>query len=273
MADAVMTTNVPTAAAVVQASSVIEDELDWGWASPPLRSAGEVEVRGADAAYSLIAHRDAQPRRDLHCFDGRSVFMRGSTVVLAALLLALTCTFATMPSSANGYVTAVKVFSPFEGPRLAKNLTVASTVSGSCWTGSIAMSGRSDAWRCMVGNDISDPCYVGQLSNAHVAVCAGPFSSRAIVIKLTAPLSSSDANQPTGTRDDPSALELGDGARCEMITGATNAIGGMRLNYGCSGDEESVYGDPDRTTSPWRVHVLSTGGSKMRLVNVRVAWF
>lgn len=178
-----------------------------------------------------------------------------------------------MPGGSSGYVTAVRVYSPFEGTQLKKNLIVESTVSGSCWTGSIAMSGRSDAWRCMAGNDISDPCYVGQLSNGHVAVCGGPFSSRVTIIKLTAPLSSSDANQPTGTRGDPSALELGDGSQCEMITGATNAINDMRLNYGCAGDRESVYGDPDRSTSPWRVHVVTTGSSTMRLVNVRVAWF
>ncbi len=198
--------------------------------------------------------------------------MRGSTVIPTALLLALACTFVAMPSSASGYVTAIKIFSPFDGTRLAKNLIVGSTVSGSCWTGSIA-SGQSDAWRCMVGNNISDPCYAGKLSNDHVAICGGPFSSRVMVIKLTAPLSSTDANPPSGTRGDPSALELGDGARCEMITGATNAINGMRLNYGCSGDKESVYGDPDRSSSLWKVHVLSTGGSKMKLVNVRVAWF
>jgi hypothetical protein len=199
--------------------------------------------------------------------------MRGSTVIPTALLLALACTFVAMPSSASGYVTAIKVYSPFEGTQLAKNLIVDSTVSGSCWTGSIAQSGRSDAWRCMMGDTISDPCYAGYLAKEHVAVCGVPFSSRVVVIKLTAPLSPSDANQPTGTRGDPSEVELGDGARCEMITGATNAINGMRLNYGCYGDKESVYGDPDRSSSLWKVHVLSTGGSTMRFVNVRVAWY
>jgi hypothetical protein len=194
------------------------------------------------------------------------------SIVALALVVAFAC-FMLAPSSASGYVTAVKVYSPFDGKQLAKNLVVDSKVSGSCWTGSIAMSGRSDAWRCMVGNDISDPCYAGYLSTDHVAVCGGPFSLRVVVIKLTAPLSASDANQPTGTRGDPSALELGDGSRCEMITGATNAVDGMRLNYGCYGNKESVYGDPDRSSTPWKVHVLSTGGSKMRLVNVRLAWF
>jgi len=178
-----------------------------------------------------------------------------------------------MPSSASGYVTSIKVYSPFEGTQLAKNLIVTSKVSGNCWTGSLAQSGRSDAWRCMMGDNISDPCYAGYLSNEHVAVCSVPFSSHVVVIKLTAPLSSSDANQSTGTRGDPSELELGDGARCEMLTGTTDAIKGMRLNYGCYGDKESVYGDPDRSASLWKVHVLSTGRTKMRLVNVRVAWF
>jgi hypothetical protein len=197
--------------------------------------------------------------------------VRSPAIFRFVLFLALAFSVST-PGSASGYVTAVKVFSPFDGTRLAKNLTVGSTVSGSCWTGSIA-SAQSDAWRCMVGNDISDPCYAGYLSNDHVAVCAGPFSARVMVIKLTAPLSSSDANPPAGTRGDPSALELGDGARCEMLTGGTGGINGMRLNYGCYGNTESVYGDPIRSTPLWKVHVLSTGGTKMRLVNVRVAWY
>jgi len=196
--------------------------------------------------------------------------MRSS--IAMALLLAFACSM-TVPSRASDGVTVVSVYSPFNGKQLAKNLIVDATVRGSCWTGSIAMSGRSDAWRCMVGNDISDPCYAGYLSDDHVAVCGGPFSSHVEVIKLSAPLSSSDANQSTSTRGDPSALQLGDGARCEMITGATNAVNGMRLNYGCVGDKESVYGDPDRSTSLWKVHVMSTGGSKMRLVTVRIAWF
>ena len=198
--------------------------------------------------------------------------MRGQNRFRLVVLLACVCAFA-LPARANAYVTAVKVYSPFDGTHLAKNLIVDSTVSGSCWTGSLAISGRSDAWRCMVVNDIHDPCYAGYLSGEHVAVCSSPFSSHVIVIRLSAPLSPADANRLTGERGDPSAIELGDGARCEMITGLMNPVDGMRENYGCSGNTESAYGDPNRSSALWTIHVMSTGGSKMRIVNVRVAWY
>jgi hypothetical protein len=197
--------------------------------------------------------------------------MRGQSRFRLVLFFACVCAFA-LPARANAYVTAVKVYSPFDGNHLAKNLTVDSTVSGTCWTGSIA-SGQSDAWRCMVVNDIYDPCYTGYLSGDHVAVCSSPFSAHVTVIKLSAPLSSADANPSSGTKGDPSAIELGDGARCAMITGESNAINGMRLNYGCLGNAESAYGDPDRSSTLWKIHVMSTNGSKMRVVNVRVAWY
>src|SRR5581483_8862131 len=41
--------------------------------------------------------------------------------------------------------------------------------SGSCWTSSIAAPYRKDAWRCAVGNGISDPCF--QVQNSSDLIC------------------------------------------------------------------------------------------------------
>ncbi len=163
-------------------------------------------------------------------------------------------------------------YTPFSGNHIAKNLIVDSEVSGSCWEGSMASGGRADAWRCMTGNDIHDPCYTST-SKGREVVCGDPLSQHVTVIKLTSPLPTSLANQGSGTRDLPSALELGDGTRCGMITGASDVVDGMRLNYACIGDMDSVYGDPDRSASPWAVHVRSKGSAALHRVNVRIAWF
>src|ERR1700683_5134218 len=51
------------------------------------------------------------------------------------------------------------------------------TKEGSCWTESIAAP-RPGAWRCSVGNSISDPCFTGA-GNLEELVCAADPGLRA----------------------------------------------------------------------------------------------
>lgn len=67
----------------------------------------------------------------------------------------------------------------------AKSLHIVTRESGYCWTSSIA-SQRSDAYRCMVGNGIHDPCFT--LSQRSVACPADPAANTALEITLTKPL-------------------------------------------------------------------------------------
>ena len=142
--------------------------------------------------------------------------------------------------------TRVVLFAPFSPMGLRGNLKVTGTVHGSCWVESLASS-RPDAWRCMVGNSIHDPCFSNE-DRSRVACSEDPFSNNVLLIVL---------NKALPRRDDspepaPWALRLSNGARCVLATGATDVIAGMRLNYACS-TGGWVLGDPHRSSQPWRV--------------------
>jgi hypothetical protein len=59
--------------------------------------------------------------------------------------------------------------------------------SGECWTESIAVS-RSGAWRCMVGNEIYDPCFSSAgLIDAVICDANPAKGSAGFILKLTKP--------------------------------------------------------------------------------------
>jgi hypothetical protein len=166
--------------------------------------------------------------------------------------------------------TQVRVVVPFGPGGLVPRLTVTTRASGSCWTASLASGSRPDAWRCMSGNSIHDPCFVGF---DQVAACfSSPWSSDVVLLSLSGPLPG-DAKRPPNILDGPPwALELASGERCTMLTGATWGVAGMRVNYGCP-DDVSVVGDVDRSAPTWRAFVLRAGSPVMSLVEIPAAYY
>ncbi|HEY6356934.1 MAG TPA: hypothetical protein VIX35_01740 [Vicinamibacterales bacterium] len=92
------------------------------------------------------------------------------------------------------------------------HMTVVKTVSGSCWEGSIAAN-RSDAFRCMTGNEISDPCFVRSATS--VACPDIPTADSGLLIKLTTPL---PQNHVSGA-ETPWAMSVASNIRCRVGTG------------------------------------------------------
>src|SRR5271166_4856225 len=92
------------------------------------------------------------------------------------------------------------------------HMKVASTASGSCWTGSIAAN-RPDAYRCMTGNEISDPCFVRDAKS--VACPDIPTADSGLIIKLTKPLPD---NRVSGAAT-PWAMSLAGHVGCRVGTG------------------------------------------------------
>lgn len=193
--------------------------------------------------------------------------------MLAVAAAAVLAVGASAPAPPAIGATQVTLYVPFTPNGLSIGLAVTRRVSGSCFAGSAASSGRSDAWRCSAGNAILDPCYQGVESGKTVLACPDtPWSANVVLLTLTKDLPQKDANKDTAPKGLPWALELANGRRCELLTGATFGVAGMRANYGCD-DNAYVVGDPDRSLPVWRVFFLGPRGFAVTQIGVRVAWF
>ena len=169
--------------------------------------------------------------------------------------------------------TEVKLITPFQQGSLGIGFAVTSRGSGECFTSSVAVPARPDAWRCTIGNAIHDPCFQNVLGDPHQLACpAAPWDANVTLLTLTSPL-------PTETRKDfelkntlPWALELTNGRRCTLFTGATAPIAGMRINYGCPGGF-IVVGEIDRSQPVWRAFSQGEKSISLDLTDIAVAWY
>jgi len=145
------------------------------------------------------------------------------------------------------------------------------TENGSCFTNSIAAPYRSDAWRCTVGNAISDPCF--QIPGSKDLLCGvnpaeGPYATSTFVLHLTKalPVASVPAATPTNWAW---AVQLADGTYCTPFTGtrpftASGTVG----YYACSSpnpNESMIFGDLNASSSAWLAEVGSLATSTSSL--------
>jgi hypothetical protein len=177
-------------------------------------------------------------------------------------------------STAKVVRTQPTVFEPFTSAGIPAS-PPQKTITGSCWTGSLA-SARADAWRCMSGNEIIDPCFSSTQARA-IVLCStsGPWDRGLLEIKLTKQLPARYANKgKPSTVGLPWALETTTGRKCELATGATDVIIGMRLNYFCEGTKRGLWGPPARDSQPWHIYAaLPSARTLSKQVNIRYAWF
>jgi hypothetical protein len=170
--------------------------------------------------------------------------------------------------------TQIKLLTPFGPAGLSIGMAVTEKVSGSCFTGSIASPTRPDAWRCSSGNGILDPCYQRILGDEKQLACpvGGPLPANVVMLTLSQPLPSEPRKEVSRESTLPWALELANGQRCTMFTGATAPVAGMRINYGCPGGFQAV-GDIDRSQPVWRVLFQGEKSIALEQVDIAVAWF
>jgi hypothetical protein len=205
----------------------------------------------------------------------------GAIVLLSVLLLTRTVPANAEPGAQTTPTTAptstvVKLYAPFTdmGGTLSIGLAVTDNLAGSCFASSVADPFRADAFRCMAGNRILDPCFIPNPTATVLACVAEPLWS-ANVIQLTITGKLPAANKPVAMNSAlPWALELANGQKCEPLTGATGEIAGLRINYGCDGGQGlSVLGEPDRTYPLWTVFFKGTKSFFADSVAVNVAWY
>ncbi len=106
-------------------------------------------------------------------------------------------------------------------------------VRGECWTSSNVVT-RPNAWRCMVGNQIYDPCFSFNQTAPWVACDVNPLTDGTgvgIRVVLTSPL-------PDPYEDDTLYawyVEMADGAKCYAQGRDAFEIEGEWVNYACAG--------------------------------------
>ena len=131
---------------------------------------------------------------------------------------------------------------------------------GTCRTNSIAAPYRADAWRCMVGNSISDPCF--EISNSKNLFCnidpTNSASTSSFVLQLDKLLPKSEV--PTSTPSNWAwAILLNDGTYCTPFTGTRPfSSTGEAAYYSCSSknpSEELIFGDLNNSSTVWTASI------------------
>ncbi len=189
----------------------------------------------------------------------RCLAVAAATLLITGPLLGISRS----PAAAAGPApkTKVIIFLPYVDGHIKPGMIVAHRASGDCWSTSLATV-RRDAWRCMSGNTIYDPCFSPK-SGAKMVVCpTDVFNHKLIVLTLAKPLPKLDSVDPTAKQLRPPDLEpwflrLSDGTNCWFVVGATFSIGEHRANYECG--ERWIIGYPIEKKPQWWVAKLVKG--------------
>ena len=177
--------------------------------------------------------------------------MRLGVVALAAFVLAASVSAATQ-------TTHVRFYRAYSNGKVAPGLKIVRTLKGECFAGSIA-DPRRDAWRCIIGNAVNDPCF-SDPAVASWVVCPAdetPFGTKVLRLSLAKALPKSLGNHGLAGQGKPWAIKLPGGRVCTFLTGATFAFHGKRVNYGCDRGT-FLAGSPDRSRPTWTI-TLGTG--------------
>ena len=166
--------------------------------------------------------------------------------------------------------TVVRFYTPFGTDIARPSVPVGRIVVGDCFWGSVANSGRADAWRCESRDRIYDPCFAPDLPNGYVLCPSNPWGGPAVRMEYSGRLPRRHGNRDSNMAP-PWFLELETGERCSFATGATVAIAGERANYQCPGGAWLV-GEIKRGRS-WVALVARPNSSELERAFVTTAWY
>jgi len=199
--------------------------------------------------------------------------VRKHRFAVAASLAMFVAVLAAGPALASAKRTRAVVYEAFASSGKPAH-RVQRTLRGSCYVGAQSVN-RDDAWRCTSGNELFDPCFSSAQAKGVVLCPSTPLSGSVTEIKLTKglPTAMADKGKPS-TSGVPWALETTTGLKCVIDTGATNAIGRTRANYGCTKGTDWLWGDPARKTEPWTISIAPLNARRLKQrVGIAEAWF
>jgi hypothetical protein len=160
-------------------------------------------------------------------------------------------------------VIHVKPFLP--SGQLAPGYMMVAHARGYCWTNSIA-SGRHDAFRCLTGNAIHDPCFRNPKGSRVACVDTDP--AKLFVIHLTRKLPA----PASGGGPSFWLVRLENGAMCQLDTGATFTVDGKRANFSCT-DKLWLFGRINTSRQPWRIRKGRGLHAHLTWAVINTLWF
>lgn len=176
------------------------------------------------------------------------------------------------PAPADFTRTATRVYAPF-ADNSQPAITISGTKRGVCWLGSLVAFLRADAWRCMSGSRLRDPCFAVSSSDREVVCADTPWAPTGVKLELGHALPRNHQNADGGENGPPWGVELADGTRCTSFNGAAPMVADKRLNYFCERSQLQLYGDVDRGPQKWAIYARGNRATALHLVSIRVAWY
>lgn len=148
--------------------------------------------------------------------------------------------------------------------------------NGSCWTNSIAAPFRTDAWRCTVGNSISDPCFQLPNSTSSLLCNVNPTvsnSTSTFVLHLTKPLPAPDVPPGMVPSNWAWLVQLQDGTLCTPFTGTLPITAtGDAASYGCApgplGTDVMIFNGLNTSSSVWTAEIGTIAESTSSLPTI-----
>ena len=190
-------------------------------------------------------------------------------VLTAAILVALAVGGAAGAREAR---TSLHLYAPFGGSGLVEDVRVARTAHGFCRTVSPADI-RANAYRCVVGDVLQDPCFANEIALENFVVCPLPHPGSP-VLKLV--LRQKLPQIPPGRdpmRYRPWAVKLANGTWCTVVTRATRRVAELRVAYRCTGGGV-LLGTLRRTTATWSsAYARSNRAKQVNTVRIAEAWW
>jgi len=198
----------------------------------------------------------------------RQVIARTTIASLFVTLVSVAC-LPGLAQAAQATITSIyQAFTPHGFVKLRTR-----SKAGYCWEGALTIA-RRDAWRCLVGNYVYDPCF-SAVRNPGIVVCPdAPWRNTGVKIRLTKPLPRAYGNHSAPSLRLMSwAIELKDGRRCLFASGVSDVAEGKRLNYICGTGSEELWGFPYRGSEPWTILTAPPQATELRKrATVRHAW-
>ena len=179
------------------------------------------------------------------------------------LIAAFVALAAAATASAAPAPTALEHWTAFQGGRPDAGIHVDQRGSGVC-TEASAADPRADAWRCLDGTQVEDPCFS---DGAAFVLCpfGTPDSRDALELRLTRPL--------PATRGKPWVIVTTGGDYCYRVPAPEPTEVGRRVTYVCAGSA-FLAGSPDRADRVWTIALIPNAGAKRYVAaSIAEAWW